>query len=505
MIFGRFSTPAWLRRGLESHRRRAVIVLLAAVVVGVSVSLPLVGVAFLALVATVSALGFVRRELALLSLLPIVLFLVSPRHQFAVYRLPAAVVLALVISTQWLLSRCAPAREDNRGDRLVLFAALGFVAVMLASYVGGLARPLRFSQLQAADRELLIMLAMVGVAVSITDIVRTAEARRLIAGLLVAGAALSGAVALLQQANGIDLSELIRLPGFQDGGLFVSGRERLGFTRAYGTARHPIEFGTSLALALPFALFFGFRGRSRQVRIASVVATVAMIIGMTISLSRSAIVALVVVALVLVPKWSGERQLRAAVAVAALGFVMLFVQPARLQSAIGLVTNWRGEGVQGVGIEARTEDYAVVAELVGQHPFLGHGFGTHISFATDNEYLDVLIESGVIGVVALLALLFFSIHAASLARREATERGDHDDAEFATCIVASLSAALVSLGTYDGLSFPQFAFSMFIVVGLAGSMRRRVGPDAVGILVDEDVHLLTRRDAPVSANEIVSQ
>ncbi len=468
-----FGTSVRTLGSKPSKTRHALITVVCVVAAGLLISLPLLGVVFFALLASVGALGLIRRDVAPLALFIVLLFVTSPRHQFVVLRLPVAILLGLGLTVIWLLGRTAPSAPNSRGDRSVSLAILALFTTLLLTYVLGLARPLRYAQIQGADRDVLILIALCGVAMLVSDIARTQRTRRLIAALLIGGAVFSAFAGLIQQALAIDLSQYIRLPGFRDAGLFESGRERLGLTRAHGTARHPIEFGTSLALAFPFSLHFAAYGRTRMARLAGLVASVVIVSGLATSLSRSALVSLLVILVVVVPSWTPRRRLNAALTGVAIIAVMFMWQPHRLNSAIELAVNWRGENIDGVGIDSRTGDYEIVARMVSEHPLVGEGYGAHVSFALDNEYLDTAIESGVLGVLALLAAVVVPFWVAGVARREAQARGDPAEADFAVAIRASLLASAIALATYDGLSFPQFAFSAFVIIGLAGAMRRR--------------------------------
>ena len=135
-----------------------------------------------------------------------------------------------------------------------------------------------------------------------------------------------------------------------------------------------------------------------------------------------------------------RRRLNAGLAAVAILALMYVWQPQRVDSAIDLAINWRGENIEGVSIDARTGDYEIVARMVSEHPLIGEGYGAHVSFALDNEYLDTAIESGLFGVLALLAVLIVPFWVAgSRADARRKTRGDPAEADFAVAFAASLS------------------------------------------------------------------
>ena len=57
-------------------------------------------------------------------------------------------------------------------------------------------------------------------------------------------------------------------------------------------------------------------------------------------------------------------------------------------------------------IAGRTDDYAVVGKFISESPWFGRGFGTFLPkeyFILDNQYLGSIVETGYVGLGALLA------------------------------------------------------------------------------------------------------
>ena len=56
---------------------------------------------------------------------------------------------------------------------------------------------------------------------------------------------------------------------------------------------------------------------------------------------------------------------------------------------------------------SRTDSYALAFDFIQQRPFFGRGFSTFLPTyrIIDNQYLGLLIETGVVGLLAFISLL----------------------------------------------------------------------------------------------------
>jgi O-antigen ligase len=122
--------------------------------------------------------------------------------------------------------------------------------------------------------------------------------------------------------------------------------------------------------------------------------------------------------------------------------------------------------------KSRTGAYAAAAPYIAQHPWFGRGFQTFFPqtyFFVDNQYLTSLIETGIFGLLALLALLATGWFTARSARLAVTDPRSRDMAQ---CLAASVAAAAVSFVTFDGLSFTIAAGLCFLLLGCIGAAWR---------------------------------
>jgi O-antigen ligase len=111
----------------------------------------------------------------------------------------------------------------------------------------------------------------------------------------------------------------------------------------------------------------------------------------------------------------------------------------------------------------------------GRRPLLGQGFGTRQTGFNnplrnapilDNQWLGLLLESGIVGVAGWATLIF----GASLRLGRASRRRAGPDGWLEVGVAASLTGFGVGMFTYDSLSFVQEAFFFWIVVALAASL-----------------------------------
>jgi O-antigen ligase len=87
----------------------------------------------------------------------------------------------------------------------------------------------------------------------------------------------------------------------------------------------------------------------------------------------------------------------------------------------------------------------------------------------DNQFLGLLIEVGILGVVALLALAAMAIILPWTATRRSPDEGIR---QMGSGLSASVTAIVLSYAFFDGLGFPMSAGLLFLMVGISGSLTR---------------------------------
>ncbi|WP_449386431.1 O-antigen ligase family protein [Cellulomonas soli] len=377
-----------------------------------------------------------------------------------------AQILGLAAGAWWLAVQLDRSRTTLRPAQPVRTAMAVFVAAMMASYVAAAVRPIDALEVSSADRGMLLVLSWWGLVMLAGD--GFAHRGRLdrVLRALVGASGIAGALGVLQFFTEKAYVDLIVIPGLSANTTLNSVYGRNGFARAAGTSTHPIEFGVVMVMVLPIALHYALSDshRSRFARWAPVVAIGAAV---PITMSRSALLGLVVVLAVLLPSWPVRRRWWAMAAVVA-GFGAVYVAiPGMLGTMLRLFTGIS----QDDSALSRTDSYDLALQFIERSPVFGRGFSTFLPSyrILDNQYLGLLIEAGVVGTLAFLALL---VTALVVAFRLSSALPETVDRSLARALAACIAAAGLALATFDAFGFPQVAGVLFFAIGCVTALRR---------------------------------
>ncbi len=377
-----------------------------------------------------------------------------------------AQVLGMVALLWWCANWLTGQTSTSSGRAPVRVALLIFSTVTLASYLVATARPIDAVEIRAADRGLLTLCAWLGVFLLVSDRVGPRERLNAVLRGLVLAVSVIGVVGIIQFATGESWVNRISVPGLTLNSTLAGIEGRVGFARPAGTAIHPIEFGVVLAMVLPLALHFAFNGHD-QSRLRRWTPPSVISLALVLSISRSAVLAALVVVLVLLPTWSATRRRQAYGLILLLGAAVYVVVPGLLGATQGLFLGIQDDD----SARSRTDSYALVAEFVARAPLLGRGVGTFLPAyrILDNQYLVTSIEVGLLGLASLLALLVAGGLTARQVRRRTTDRQTRD---LAQSLAAGVAAGALSLATFDGLAFPMMAGLLFLLLGAIAALHR---------------------------------
>lgn len=351
------------------------------------------------------------------------------------------------------------------GPQPVRVVLVAYLVSTLLSFAAASGRAATGAEASAADRGVVVAVSLVGVALLTADGVRSRQRLdHLLRALVVLGAGVA-TVGILQFLFGYDVTASLRLP-------LLTPREtgyeaitaRSGFNRVAGTTLHPIEFSVVLTMLLPVAVHVAHHAGLR--RWWAPVALLAAAIPM--SVSRTGTVGVIAVGLLTIPTWSPTRRRRAAVAGAAFLLSMKLVFPGLIGSIRALFTGFADDP----SIASREHDYSYIGTYIAERPWFGRGAMTflpdHFDFV-DNQYLLSLVETGVVGLLALLAVFFVGMGAARGARHRSTDPVTRD---LGQALAASLIVGPVTFATFDFMSFPVARGLSFLLVGCAGALWR---------------------------------
>jgi O-antigen ligase len=400
-----------------------------------------------------------------------------------------ATLLACVGFAWWVFYQAQRPVVVSVGRQPVRTALLLALGAFLASYAAAMARPIWGIEGGTANIGLVSLLGVVGVGLLAHDGISSFERFEQLIGRLVVLTGLMAAIGIAQFLANDPLIRSVQLPFLVPNSPLGGITVRSGFTRPFGTALHPIEFGAVITTVLPIAIA---RARARSTAQLVGWLPVAAIAGaVMLSMSRSALVC-GLVALVLVSRgWSALARRVLAIGVLGVFAVVAVLVPGMLGSLAGLFTTAGEDG----SVASRTGSYPMAWEFFTTAPLFGRGYSTFLPAYRifDNQYLLLLVEVGAVGLAAVVGLVVTAVVCAAQARRRATDPAMR---ELAGALVASICAAAAGLAFYDGFSFPTATGVLFVVMGLAGALRRLA---THGDTRYDDTHrflgVLTRREA----------
>lgn len=411
-------------------------------------------------------LGAVVREIDGVSLLSLYLFLlIVVPSQLVVGPLGGAGTPALLVGvgclTWWSLAHLRKTGPVV-ARRPIRRAALGFALAIGASHVAASARPSDPAEINTATLGLVMVAGWMGLLLlahdGVPDRFRLDSYLRRLAW---AGTALAG-FGLFQFVTHESWVDQLSLPGLTANNALYGAQSREGFTRPAGTAVHPIEFGSVLAMLLPIAVAQAM-ARTDRGRIRRFLPSAVIFVAIMLSSSRSALVTTAVGMAMLLPVLDRHMRRLAAGAVAVVGAAIFVLVPGMLGTLLGLFTGLSEDNSS----VSRVDSYGVAGRYLELSPIFGRGFGTFLPRYRifDNEYLLLLVETGVVGLLAILALLVVAI-LIGLRERRRTPRAESGLP--VQGLVAAVAAGSVSLALFDAFSFPMVPGLLFLLVGLVG-------------------------------------
>lgn len=412
----------------------------------------------------VDAATFVGFFLALQLVIPARLVI----SQLPVSLSPAA-VFALGVGLWWGCAQFITTTGVAKGRNLVRTALFAYLCAMLATYGYAMAGYLPRDEINLADRSMVLTLALVGITLACVDGLRGRDRIDLVLKTLVVAGTVVAVVGALQFLFDLDLTRYVDLPGLRSTSDDAFVIERAALRRVAATTAHPIEFGVVCATLLPLAVHLATVARLRaQPVLRWRICAVLIAAGLMFSVSRSAIVGVAGAGIVLIAGWPGRRRVQALVVGGVFLVGMKVLVPGLLGTFVGLFTSVGNDD----SIRYRTHDYAVAAEEIRRHLWLGRGLGTwyapkHQVF--DNQYLLSMVETGVIGTLALAGVFVVGIWAALAARRRSRGFADRD---LGLTLAAMLVVPLLGCATFDLASFPTALAISFVVAGTSGALLR---------------------------------
>jgi O-antigen ligase len=440
------------------------------------------GAALVALVAV-----FHRKVLAWPALLTglLLIILIIPIRRYRVpfdlpFQLEPYRIYVLAIVALWFVALMIDRRVRLRSGGLDLPILL-IVLTLAASVAANADRVTKFTLGNEVLKQLTFTLSFFLIYYLIVSVVRTAEDAELPIRVLVLGGAVLGVLGIVETKIGFNpFDHLDRVLPFltPDEDNLADTTFRAGLTRAYGSAQHPIAFGAALTILIPPALYLAYRRKRKLWWLA----TLLVLLGSLTAVSRTTVVMLLAALIVIILLRPAAVFEHWKLAIPALIIIQLALPGtlATIKASFfpqgGLIAEQADASV-GSG---RVASLGPALDQVGQEPLLGIGFGTRIvagpdknSFILDDQWLGILLETGVLGVLGWAWLFVrFTRRAGRASRRDDDDRG-----WLLAALAASVASFAVGMFFYDALSFIQVTIIMFVLLGI-GSGLMAGGPRA---------------------------
>ncbi|WP_454295828.1 O-antigen ligase family protein [Salana multivorans] len=330
-----------------------------------------------------------------------------------------------------------------------------------------MSRPISDDERSPADVALLALVSWAGILLLAGDGIRSLSRLEALVRRAAWAGGLLGLLGVVQFTTGQVVVDLISIPGLTPTSNMSENFLRNGLVRPWGTATHPIEYGVLLAMLLPLALHLGFTARRSNVLLRWA-PTLLISAPLAVSSSRSAYLAALVGVVVCALGWSW-RQRAVALVFGCAGVVGLAVViPRLLRSVLGMFANVDSDP----SIASRTDSFAVAWQFFMQHPFLGRGLGTFLPKYRifDNEYLLLLVSTGLLGLLAFVTLGVVAL--AGLLRTARIHAQAERERDLAFSLTAGVASGFVSLAFFDAFAFPMTMGTLFLLLGLGGAAVR---------------------------------
>lgn len=475
---------------------RVLVVALGGALLGNALLLPLAGMATLLAVVIGALLLSLRRAEFGLVLLVVSTFVIPTRFGLVGFSLVMA--SGLLGFGLWFAGRVVSGPPRSRLFGTIDILAFLYLMATILSYANAAVGARPGARVSAGDLTLVLTLAYLGILMFAMEVVTVERQIYWLVNLLLLGCAFMAAVAIAEFATGLQLAERLRPPGFSvppfNGEGALAAPQRLGLTRVFGTAQGSIEFSAVLSVCLPLAIFDALKGPTRAMRRIGATATVLILVAVPLAVSRTGIVG---VSLGLVLTYVGlDTELRSKVL--RRGLLLLAVAAVVVPTSVSVfsqvLVNFTAED-ENLDLQGRAGDYTIVRSIVLERPILGSGLATFDprqarivdgrrvrNLYLDNQYLGSLVNSGLIGLAALVALPIGGIAVARASKRR-TE--NERLALLAHCAGVSLIVSAVTWGLYDAFAFRTAMATFFLVLAIVGSLdsvtrsegrRRRIRP-----------------------------
>jgi polysaccharide biosynthesis protein PslJ len=463
----------------------AVLLLAACAVGGGSVAKLALPAAAIALLTAVSSAALLAWKNLLALLIAVILFIPIRRYtlpgslpfQLEPYRLLVAVVAAGWLTSLLVDPRVRLRRTGFEGP----LAAIAMVSVLSVLVNSGRVASLNVGS--DVGKKLSFFASFFVVTYLIVAVVRTYVDLDFLVRVIVGGGSIVAAFALIESRTHFNVFDHLAgaMPFLKRNDFSLTAQEldRGARLRVYASSQHPIALGALFVMLLPLSVYLAHKYGRRRWQLAAVL----LLFGAVATVSRTSIVMLLVVGLVYL-----RLRPHAVRRLWPLLLPGLLAMHIALPGTIGTLKDaffpQGGLIAQQAAAQAGSGRIATLGPALheyAQRPLVGEGFGTRVvdlprqnAYVLDDQWLGTLLETGIFGVFAWIALFRKAIRACGRAARE-----DHGERGWLLVgLAASIAAYSVGMLTYDAFSFVQVTFMLFILLGLTAAALQLRAPSA---------------------------
>ena len=240
-------------------------------------------------------------------------------------------------------------------------------------------------------------------------------------------------------------------------------RDNLGRLQVLGPTTVPLELAALIAMALPFAVMGLMQAETRRRRVLYALA-IALYIAAGLATGRKTAIIGPAIGFLVLLAYRPRAMLRGLLfAIPPLGVLIHVASP----GALGSVLNQLMPGAFGSAYTTadRVARYDAIRPDVFSHFFLGRGFESydpHKYRVLDNEFLQIVIGVGALGLIAYVLIYLTIIRSAHLGTRSRDPRR----AAVALAGTSAITVALVANALFDTLSFAHVPYLVFFIGGM---------------------------------------
>ncbi len=252
-----------------------------------------------------------------------------------------------------------------------------------------------------------------------------------------------------------------------------------GNLRISGPADHPIALAALLPMFLPliFALFYNSKSAIKKIWYAAGIAVTITASFFTVSATALVGIIVVLISQIILNPRRGFVLLLIIVLFAVCANALLsedFQQVTKRISYKYILSNEVGNE------NGRLADYPKVWRRFSERPLFGMGLGTFDPkkyFYLDNQYLGLIIETGLVGTLSFLWFLFALIRRL---KRTISQQG-RDTMQFASALLSSVTVFAVASATFDTFGFSDVVYAFFILASLGVSLYTNNPQESTGV------------------------